>query len=74
MAVTDYSDSRTLAAASPARPSFLRRLFDAMVEARMAHAQRLVANHIATLDPKTRAKYDLDRAIVGKNGVYVWPL
>lgn len=53
--------------------SFFGRFFQRMMNARMARAQAEIKNHMDTLDDKTLAKYDLDRAVVGKNGVYAWP-
>jgi hypothetical protein len=73
MAVFTFSEPRPVFAGAGNKPSIFRRALNAMIEARMAQAQRQVNAHIATLDPKTRAKFDLDAAIVGKNGVYIWP-
>jgi hypothetical protein len=73
MAVFTFSEPRPVFASAGNKPSIFRRALNAMIEARMAQAQRQVNAHIATLDPKTRAKFDLDAAIVGKNGVYIWP-
>lgn len=73
MAVFTFSEPQAVFTHSPAKPSLLRRVFDAIVEARTRQAEREVAAHLATLDEKTRRKYDLGDAVVGKNGMYVWP-
>ena len=73
MAVFTFSEPQAVFAASERKPSLFRRVLNAIIEARMAQAQREVRAHIATLDPKTRARFDIDKAVVGKNGVYVWP-
>lgn len=73
MAVFTFSEPQAVFATASNKPSVFRRVLDAMVEARAKQAERMVAEHVATLDPKTRAKYDLGDAVVGKNGAYVWP-
>ena len=73
MAVFAFSQPQPVFTASARKPLLLRRMFDAVIEARMAQARREVANYVATVDPKTRAKFDLDAAVVGKNGMYAWP-
>lgn len=52
-------------AAIPAerRPSIMRRVFNAIVEARMASAQRQVNAHLMTLDDATLAKYGVTRDV-----------
>jgi hypothetical protein len=45
-AVSEYG----YAGARPRRRGFLARMFDAMVEAREREAERLVRNHLASLD------------------------
>ncbi len=73
MAVFTFSEPQAVFTYSSAKPSFLRSAFNAIVEARTRQAEREVAAHLATLDQKTRSKYDLGDAVVGKNGMYVWP-
>lgn len=73
MAVFAFSQPQPVFSGAARKPSLLRRMFDAIIEARMAQARREVANYVATVDPKTRAKFDLDSAVIGKNGLYVWP-
>jgi hypothetical protein len=73
MAVFTFSEPRPVFASAANKPSIFRRAWNAIIEARMAQAQRQVNAHIATLDPKTRAKFDIGDAVTGKNGVYIWP-
>ncbi|WP_375568315.1 hypothetical protein ABWH92_11075 [Ahrensia marina] len=73
MAVFAFSEPQRVFADQGEKPSIFRRALNAIIEARMAQAQRQVKAHIATLDPKTRAKFDLGDAVTGKNGVYIWP-
>lgn len=73
MAVFAFSEPQTVFAGNSKKPSIFRRALNAVIEARMAQARREVSAHVATLDPKTRAKFDLDAAVVGKNGIYAWP-
>ncbi|MEQ8658712.1 MAG: hypothetical protein RIC24_15530 [Hyphomicrobiales bacterium] len=73
MAVFAFSEPQPVFATDGKKPSIFRRALNAVIEARMAQAQRQVNAHIATLDPKTRAKFDIGNAVTGKNGVYIWP-
>lgn len=57
MAITTYATT----VPAQRRPSFLRRLLDAVIEARMAEAQRHVDRYLMTLDDATLAKYGIAR-------------
>lgn len=73
MAVFTFSEPQIVFPTASNKPSLLRRAFDAIIEARMNQARREVSAHVAMMDEKTRREFDLDAAIVGKNGVYAWP-
>ena len=65
MSVTTYTH---LDAAAPARPSFLRRMADAVVAARMADARRQINSHLLTLTDAELAKHGYDRATLKRYG------
>lgn len=48
-AISEYAHS----AGRPVRRGFFARMLDAMVEAREREAERLIRNHLATLDAET---------------------
>lgn len=55
-AISEYSH----AGARPHRRGFLARMFDAMVEAREREAERLIRDHLATLDAETLRQWGYD--------------
>ncbi len=73
MAVFTHSEPQPVMHGWSLGTSFLGRAFQAIVDARMAKAEREVQAYIATMEPKARKEFDLDKALIGKNGIYAWP-
>ncbi|MEM6384005.1 MAG: hypothetical protein AAF739_15135 [Pseudomonadota bacterium] len=60
----------------------IKSAFTSMIQAREARARAEVAEYLAFTNtreddpqrlPEKRDRYDIDAAIVGKNGIYAWP-
>lgn len=74
MAVFAFSEPQRLFAQHAAEKSLARRIFDGIVEARMAQAQRMVDEQIAMTESYKKPGTDkFDAMVVGKKGVNVWP-
>lgn len=75
MAVFAFSEPQRLIARPAPAKSLARRIFDRIVEARMAQAQRIVDEQIAINERYTKPAQDkFDAMVVGNKGVNVWPL
>ena len=64
MAAFTFSEPQAVFETRSDKPSFLRRLFDRLIEARMAEARLHVNAHLMTLDGATLAKYGVDRILI----------
>lgn len=74
MAVFAFSEPQRLVTRRASHKSLARRIFDRIIEARMAQAQRIVDEQIAINNRYRKPAVDrLDDMVVGKNGVQVWP-
>jgi hypothetical protein len=74
MAVFAFSEPQRLVARRASSKSLARRIFDPIIEARMAQAQRIVDEQIAISQRYSKPGEDrLGDMVVGKKGVYVWP-
>lgn len=74
MAVFAFSEPQRLLSRRTSSKSLARRIFDSMIEARMAQAQRMVDEQLALSESYGKPAADnLDTMVVGKKGVYAWP-
>lgn len=73
MAVFTFSEPQHVFNRKGDQPSLLRKVFDLLIDARMAQVQREVNAHLDTLGPEARAKYNIEAFGADKKGVWAWP-